>query len=271
MFIAVMFLSLSFSSASGQGLWGTQPLGTQLPYTTGSYPGLSSYPSPYGVYPSSYPSSYYPSYQTSYQIPVTNPYGSSSFNPHPQSLYTTASSYPGYLSYSSYPNYASYPSYAGSPYYPNYPTNPYVNPSYNPYSSNPYSSGSYANPYYSTNSSYPNLANFPPPQNTDVAFIESGNGKSVKVAKGQTLGIILSSNQVAGYTWILDDTLLNTNIVSEKSSQFLPAFSTVLGITEYEQLIYYAEDTGITTIKLSYKRYWENTEDDTYEIEVIVE
>ena len=93
----------------------------------------------------------------------------------------------------------------------------------------------------------------------------------MRLSVGKTLGIILTSNVTTGYQWELDTDSLNSSIVSKQSSQFLAPTSSAVGASGYEQWIFNAVSKGTTIIKLDYKRYWETTVGDSFEVEVIVE
>ena len=181
------------------------------------------------------------------QNPLTIPYGTSYYVPYQTPYQTT---YPYQLTYIN-PSY-SYPQYS----YPQY--------SYPQYSYPQYSYPQYSYPQYS----YPQYSY---PQYINGWIDQSANGKTVRISLGKTLAIILPSNITTGYQWKLDTELLNSSIVSKRSSQFIAPATTAQGASGYEQWIFYALRRGTTTIKLDYIRYWETTAVNTFEVEVIVE
>ena len=102
--------------------------------------------------------------------------------------------------------------------------------------------------------------------------MDSGDdGDSINIVVGESIGIILESNSSTGYKWVLDTNALDTAIVSNTSSKYFSASSFLVGAGGTEQWIFDAEATGTTTIKLNYKRIWETSIEDTFEVEVTVE
>ncbi|MGA1844255.1 MAG: protease inhibitor I42 family protein [bacterium] len=104
--------------------------------------------------------------------------------------------------------------------------------------------------------------------------LDSGDdGTTITVDVGDTISIVLESNVTTGYQWVLDTGELNTDVVSKKSNQYFPGNATgyIVGAGGFEQWIFEAEDDGTTTIKLDYKRTWETTVQDTFEVTVTVE
>jgi inhibitor of cysteine peptidase len=99
----------------------------------------------------------------------------------------------------------------------------------------------------------------------------SDNGDSVTVAVGETISIILESNSTTGYKWVLDTTALDSAIVSNTSNKYFSGASSLVGTGGTEQWIFEAESADTTTIKLNYKRIWEISIEDTFEVEIIVE
>ena len=100
---------------------------------------------------------------------------------------------------------------------------------------------------------------------------ENDDESSITVSVGESISIILSSNVSTGYQWVLDTSKLNASIVSKTGNQYFPGASYLVGSGGSEQWIFEAEATGVTIIKLDYKRAWETTAEDTFTIEVTVE
>jgi len=108
-------------------------------------------------------------------------------------------------------------------------------------------------------------------QDEDVDLDADDDESAITVEVGETIGIILEANLSTGFSWVLDTDELDPNIITKVSSQYFPGNIYQLGSTGYEQWIFEAEAVGETTIKLDYKRPWEATIEDTFEIEVTVE
>jgi predicted secreted protein len=97
------------------------------------------------------------------------------------------------------------------------------------------------------------------------------DGSSITVDVEDTISIILSSNAITGYQWVLDEDELDPDIVSETSRKYFPGNPYLVGSGGSEQWLFEAKGAGTTTIKLDYKRIWETSIEDTFEIEVTVE
>ncbi|MGA1863964.1 MAG: protease inhibitor I42 family protein [bacterium] len=154
-----------------------------------------------------------------------------------------------------------YPYGGGGGYYP------YGGGSYYPYGGGsyyPYSGGGYY-PY----NYYPyQQANY---QQADLMLDSTDNGDDFTVDKGDTISIILSSNSSTGYIWMLDADEPDTDIVSKTSSQYFQGYTGMVGASGSEQWIFEAEDEGTTNIILYYRRTWEATVAETFEVEITVE
>jgi predicted secreted protein len=108
-------------------------------------------------------------------------------------------------------------------------------------------------------------------QSADVDLDSGDDEDSINIAVGETISIILESNSSTGYKWILDTNLLDSAIVSNTSNKYFSGVTSLVGAVGTEQWIFEGEAIGTTTIKLNYKRIWETSIEDTFEIEVTVD
>lgn len=144
--------------------------------------------------------------------------------------------------------------------------NPWQQPFQNPWQT------SWQNPFQNPwQQPWQNQWQQPQYQDADIDLDSGDNGDLINVAVGETISIILESNSTTGYKWVLDTTELDSAIVSNTSSKYFSGTTSLVGSGGTEQWIFEAESIGTTVIKLNYKRVWETSIEDTFEVEVTVE
>lgn len=99
---------------------------------------------------------------------------------------------------------------------------------------------------------------------------EADNGKTVEVAKGNDLKVVLESNPTTGYSWQVKE--VNASILKQVGDPEFKPDSSAIGAGGKETLTFNAASAGQTTLKLEYRRPWETEEPavNTFTLTVVV-
>jgi predicted secreted protein len=98
----------------------------------------------------------------------------------------------------------------------------------------------------------------------ELQSIEGSTVWNIKVEPGQDTTLILPGNITTGYSWYVTNTIdakvvqpLNLDDSNKESKDYVPASSGMLGVSGKFYFHFHALAKGATTVKLSYKRDFE--------------
>jgi len=80
----------------------------------------------------------------------------------------------------------------------------------------------------------------------------------IEAVVGETIVIELEANPTTGYTWTVRGRV-DTGVVALMGFDFEPGPTSVVGGGGRQQIIFQAVGRGTTTIRLEYRRQWEET------------
>ncbi len=81
------------------------------------------------------------------------------------------------------------------------------------------------------------------------------NGKTVEVARGSEVKVVLESNPTTGYSWQVKE--VDTAILKQVGEAQFKADSSAIGAGGKETFTFNAASAGQTTLKMEYRRPWE--------------
>ncbi|MGA1867821.1 MAG: protease inhibitor I42 family protein [bacterium] len=122
---------------------------------------------------------------------------------------------------------------------------------------------------------YPNPVTAPQINEADWELNENNNGESIVLSEGETFSILLQSNITTGFQWVLNESKLEGDVITQVSSDyFTEPFNPdepLVGAGGYEQFVFQATGEGTVIIELNYMRPWNQVIEDTFLVEVSVE
>ncbi len=90
----------------------------------------------------------------------------------------------------------------------------------------------------------------------EVQLDANSNGTQKELARGQTVVVALDSNPTTGYSWAVSD--VDQNVLRQVgNSSYQSSNSNLTGAGGVETFQFEAENAGLTTLKLVYRRPWE--------------
>ena len=105
----------------------------------------------------------------------------------------------------------------------------------------------------------------------DIYLDESANGSTVTVSVSEQIVVTLVSNASTGYQWEL--TQLDTAVLENTAQTYVAPAIAIPGAPGSERWEFVARAAGTTTLRLEYRRPWEDQEvdpADTFEVTVTV-
>jgi inhibitor of cysteine peptidase len=96
------------------------------------------------------------------------------------------------------------------------------------------------------------------PTNTGsaISITEQDSGKSIEMAKGQTLFMRLPSNPTTGYQWTLQGNAAPLELIKSDFASDSQA-KNMVGVGGTQSFQFTAKSVGQTVVKLEYRRPWE--------------
>ncbi len=84
---------------------------------------------------------------------------------------------------------------------------------------------------------------------------KADNGKTIEVAKGSEVKVVLESNPTTGYSWQVKE--VDAVILKQVGEAQFKADSSAVGAGGKETFTFNAASAGQTTLKMEYRRPWE--------------
>ena len=111
-----------------------------------------------------------------------------------------------------------------------------------------------------------------PSSESQLTITEVDNGKTINIKPGQTFILKLNENPSTGYSWQMKlsnglELLSDKYYSSESSGQGVRA---ILGAGGYRLWIIKARNNGFQQVEAIYKRSWEQAEEKTFKLNVVV-
>jgi len=99
---------------------------------------------------------------------------------------------------------------------------------------------------------------------------KADNGKTVEVAKGSEVQVVLESNPTTGYSWQVKE--VDASILKQVGEPAFKADSSAVGAGGKETFTFNAAGAGQTTLKMEYRRPWEKDVPavETFSVTVVV-
>ncbi len=109
------------------------------------------------------------------------------------------------------------------------------------------------------------------PQQQEVKATIDDDGREKQLKKGQTLVVTLEGNPTTGYSWEVAEPL-DEQVLRLVGEPEFKAESDLVGAGGVQILRFEAVNAGKTTLKLAYRRHWEEGVEplETYSIQVVV-
>jgi len=99
---------------------------------------------------------------------------------------------------------------------------------------------------------------------------KADNGKTVEVAKGSDVKVVLESNPTTGYKWEVKE--VDASILKQAGEATFKADSDAMGAGGKETFAFNAVGAGQTTLKMEYRRPWETEAQpaETFAVTIVV-
>ena len=109
------------------------------------------------------------------------------------------------------------------------------------------------------------------PQQQEVKASIGDDGHEMQLKRGQTLVVTLEGNPTTGYSWEVAEPL-DEQVLRQAGEPEFKAESDLVGAGGVQILRFEAVNAGRTTLKLAYRRSWEEGVEplETYSIQVVV-